>query len=245
MRDAATITNELIASGLAPTQTALLMELIFAMSTGTSGRNPVESPEYRTLEKRRAWDRDRKQREREAKRASAMSTGCPPDSTGKSGGKADVRPSLEDKKTDLSVSKERKKGSRLLSGTRVSDEQRAAAIECGCPPDRADAVWSEFVDYWSDIPGQKGCKLTWNGTWRNWVKRIFGKSNNGHATSNHRTDSAAGRATAREAHHVATMGSAALRALRESKSAGAGWESSDSAGSAEVVDFGERAKNAS
>jgi hypothetical protein len=216
------------------------------MSTGISGRNPVESPEYRALEKRRAWDRDRKRRERDEKRASAISTGLPPDSTGKSGGNADVRPNEEEKNRSLQgkKKKENKKGSRLLSGARISDEQRAAAIECGCPPDRVDAVWTEFVDYWSDIPGQKGCKLTWNGTWRNWVNRIFGKTNNGHATSKNRSDTTAGRATARELDQVTIMGGAGLRYLQEGKSAGAGRESSDGAGPAEIFDFGERAKNA-
>ncbi len=28
-----------------------------------------------------------------------------------------------------------------------------------------------FRDYWKEIPGQKGLKLTWEGTWHNWVKK--------------------------------------------------------------------------
>lgn len=214
------------------------------MSTGTSGRNPVESPEYRALEKRRAWDRERKRKERDENRASANSTGLPPVSTGKSGGNADVCPTEEEKKEGLSVGKERKKGSRLLSGARVSDENRASAIECGCPPDRVDAVWTEFVDYWSDIPGQKGCKLTWSGTWRNWVKRLFGKSGNGHGIINHRTDSAAGRATAREANAVTAVGSAALQYLKESQSARSIGSAPGRAGPSEGSGSGNGAKNA-
>lgn len=243
MRDTTTITSELIASGLAPTQVVLLMELVLSMSTGLSTGQGGES---RAILNRRAWDRDRKARlreaDREARKLSAMSTGSPPDSTGNQVENADVCPSLEVKKEGLSVEKERKKGSRLLSNTRVSDEQRAIAIECGCPPDRVDGVWTEFVDYWSDIPGQRGCKLTWTGTWRNWVKRIFG-ANNGNAVSNHRTDPASGRATAREAQHVAAVGSAALRYLRESKSTGSGGDAPGSAGSAEVFDIRKRAEN--
>lgn len=234
MRDVATITSELIASGLTPAQTALLMELVLSMSTGQGG-------ESRAILNRRAWDRDRKQRQREAQRASASSTGHPPESTGLPVENADVCPTVEDKKEGLPVGKERKKGSRLLVGTRVSDEQRSIAIECGCPPDRVDAVWTEFVDYWSDIPGQRGCKLTWTGTWRNRVKAIF---KNGQGTSNHRADPAAGRATAREAKHVAVMGGAALRYLQESQSAGQSGDISGGSGSAEVLDFGKRAENA-
>lgn len=227
MRDSATIASELIASGLAPAQMALLMELVLSMSTGLS---TGQGGENRALEKRRAWDRDRKQRrreaEREAKSASALSTGLPPsstghpvESTGLSGGHDEDCLMLEDKKEGLSVGKERKKGSRLLVGTRVSDENRAVAIECGCPPDRVDDLWAEFVDYWSDIPGLKGCKLSWTGTWRNRVKQIFGGSVEKRSYTR-RADTSAGRATSRETDLVTRMGGAALQYLKNRNSAG-------------------------
>ena len=186
MRAATEITAELIASGLSQSQTALLMELVLSMSTGLS---TGQGGENRTLEKRRAWDRDRKQREREARKLSTPSTGHPPDSTGNPVENADVR-STEDKKergfqdsNEEESKKVSKKGSRLLIGARVTDENRAVAVECGCPPDRVDSLWTEFVDYWSDIPGQKGCKLSWTGTWRNRVKYIFERTGNGHGNS--------------------------------------------------------------
>jgi len=53
LRDAASITNELIASGLSQTQTALLMELVLSMSTGPE-------PAMDAGVNRRAWDRKRK-----------------------------------------------------------------------------------------------------------------------------------------------------------------------------------------
>lgn len=28
-----------------------------------------------------------------------------------------------------------------------------------------------FADYWRAIPGQRGCKLDWHATWRNWMRR--------------------------------------------------------------------------
>jgi len=184
VRDVSDITKDLIATGLSGAQTALVMELVLSMSTGLS---TGQGGENRTLEKRRAWDRDRKAKQREALRLSTLSTGLPPDSTGNQVEKADVRPDEEVKDRSLQgkVKKENKKGSRLLSGARVSEENRAIAIQCGCPPDRVDALWTEFVDYWSDIPGQKGCKLSWTGTWRNRVKFIYertGKPLNGRRT---------------------------------------------------------------
>ena len=34
-----------------------------------------------------------------------------------------------------------------------------------------DKVYSQFRDYWIAQPGQKGVKLDWDATWRNWVRR--------------------------------------------------------------------------
>lgn len=34
-----------------------------------------------------------------------------------------------------------------------------------------------FRDYWTEIPGQKGLKLTWEGTWHNWVKKEGPRAN--------------------------------------------------------------------
>ncbi|HSV73524.1 MAG TPA: YdaU family protein [Chthonomonadales bacterium] len=33
------------------------------------------------------------------------------------------------------------------------------------------AVLAEFRDYWAAIPGQRGAKLDWPATWRNWIRR--------------------------------------------------------------------------
>jgi len=217
MRAATAITNELIATGLSPVQTALLMELVLSLSTGSSGANPVESPEYRTLEKRRAWDRDRKAREREAereaKRLSALSTGHPPESTGNRVEKADVcTVVLEDKEKGLSV-KERKKGSRLLSNARVSDDDRAFAIENGIPENRVDAEWTEFVDYWIGVPGSRGVKLDWPATWRNRIRQISNKyrGSNGQGFSANRTNPTSGSPPTRDTAIIAGMGRALER----------------------------------
>ena len=178
MRDATIITNELVNSGLAAPQVALLMELILSMSTGMSGANPVESPEYRTLEKRRAWDRERKRKEREAKPPSANSTGFPPESTGHSTGNAELRLVEIDKKTKKLSGKERKKATRLQICARASEEDRAFAIASGIPPDRVDAEFAEFVDYWIGVSGSRGTKLDWPATWRNRVRQIANRFRN-------------------------------------------------------------------
>ena len=43
-----------------------------------------------------------------------------------------------------------------------------------CKTERADLkpieVLNQFKDYWAGIGGQKGAKLDWFATWRNWVR---------------------------------------------------------------------------
>jgi uncharacterized protein YdaU (DUF1376 family) len=44
-----------------------------------------------------------------------------------------------------------------------------------CEQERPDLtpqkVFEQFKDYWTAQPGQKGVKLDWEATWRNWVRR--------------------------------------------------------------------------
>lgn len=35
----------------------------------------------------------------------------------------------------------------------------------------AAAETAKFIDYWRALPGQKGVKLDWEATWRNWIRR--------------------------------------------------------------------------
>jgi hypothetical protein len=249
MRQPNDITTELLASGLTVAQTSLLMELVLSMSTGLStGQGGANS----ALEKRRAWDRDRQAKKREAERKvkpsstrlPVKSTGHPPESTGQSGGLDELCSDEEEKNRSLQgkIKKENKRGSRLLSCASLTDEFRSIAVKCGCPVDRVDRIWLEFVDYWADIPGTKGCKLNWSGTWRNRVRTVMERDGNGKSSNGHRADTSSGRATAREAHHVATMGAAALRYLEESKSARSGGDLSRGSDSAGGFDFGQQAK---
>ena len=69
----------------------------------------------------------------------------------------------------------RARGSRLRPGQPLTDPFLRLAIEHGAPADAVPALWTEFVDYWSEIPGQRGCKVSWIGTWRNNVKRVISK----------------------------------------------------------------------
>lgn len=35
----------------------------------------------------------------------------------------------------------------------------------------------QFIDYWIAAPGQKGVKLDWDATWRNWMRRSAERHN--------------------------------------------------------------------
>ena len=66
----------------------------------------------------------------------------------------------------------------------VKKTQRGSRLPADWVPDSDLAEWSkaerpdlelrkvlmEFRDYWIAQPGQKGVKLDWNATWRNWVR---------------------------------------------------------------------------
>jgi len=62
------------------------------------------------------------------------------------------------------------RGTRLLSGWRPSAET-VAAMRSECPGLDLAAEHRRFADYWADQPGQRGRRLSWEGTWRNWMRR--------------------------------------------------------------------------
>jgi hypothetical protein len=141
-----------------------------AVSTGS----PVDTS---TIDKRRAWDRERKRRQR----ASAKSTGHPPESTGnppdatcilirekkEDAFEVEVKEKKESKKRDA-----RARGTRIPPDFSIDDDDRAFAIGLGIPPDMIESETAAFIDYWTDLPGAKGLKLTWKGTWRNRMRDI-------------------------------------------------------------------------
>lgn len=45
-----------------------------------------------------------------------------------------------------------------------------AQVERGWTLDVAKTEAASFIDYWHSQPGQKGVKLNWQATWRNWVR---------------------------------------------------------------------------
>lgn len=199
-----------------------------------STRHPVDE----TAERRRAWDREYRKNKR----------GHPPDPP-------DIHPTSDDKpplslreEESLSVvvsKKERKKkagGSKIPPDWIPKEIHYAEGAKRGMDRTAVD-VKAEDMRIWCRSNSNRAVttKSDWDQTFLGWLRR---EKPNGNGPNNPRPDTPAGRATAREADHVARMGGAALRQLQESKSAGTGRDSPGGSGIAEVFDLRKRAENA-
>ncbi|NCF83885.1 MAG: hypothetical protein GWP74_19995 [Proteobacteria bacterium] len=56
-----------------------------------------------------------------------------------------------------------------LSLTELPNDWREWALNFGHKT--PDAEWEIFSDHWAAQPGQRGVKLNWLATWRNWIRR--------------------------------------------------------------------------
>jgi hypothetical protein len=63
-------------------------------------------------------------------------------------------------------------GTRLEPNTQPSEQNLLDARKLGLTDDQIKSAWAEFVDYWTGIPGHRGRKLNWAGTWRNRVRQL-------------------------------------------------------------------------
>ncbi len=64
-----------------------------------------------------------------------------------------------------------KRGSRLSADWQPSPDDLAYALERGFDERATHEIADHFADHWRAQPGQKGVKLDWPATWRNWIRR--------------------------------------------------------------------------
>ena len=155
----------------------------------------------------------------------------------------DASLSKEEKKEEIEVKKREraeKRASQLPTDWRPGEKQWQDAVVTLGSEDRAERELRKFTNH---ALAKGRTAKNWNAAWNNWVDRAL-EWENGNGNSNPRADTATGRATAREAQHVAQMGGAALRYLQESKAARQVGDLAGGAGTAEIFDFGPRAENA-
>lgn len=63
-----------------------------------------------------------------------------------------------------------KRGTRIPEDFSLTPEMKQWATE-HVPDVDVQATLPEFIDYWRGVPGQKGVKLDWIGTWRNGMRK--------------------------------------------------------------------------
>lgn len=138
-----------------------------AIESANVHRTSADSPVDIAAERRRAYDRERQKRRRASTGQSADSPSEPLILSKKD----TIEEVREEKQVREEIVEGRKKGTRLPSDFPLSDSDRAFALDWGLGGE-IDRRLAEFRDYWTGVPGQRGVKLDWSGTWRNWVRRV-------------------------------------------------------------------------
>lgn len=172
---------ELIAAGCAPDVAARVVAETYvagvesAAFRGISGGNSGGIPVDEVAEKRRAYDRARKRN----------STGIPPESTGiprnsESASLSKEKKEEKNKEERETVSetfhRKSNRGARLASGWEPTSPDHAAGLEMLGREGLANEL-AKFRDYWAAQPGQRGVKLDWDATFRNWIRNTRKPSN--------------------------------------------------------------------
>lgn len=73
-----------------------------------------------------------------------------------------------------------------------------AVDEFNLPEDTVRFEADQFKDYWIGVGGQRGTKLNWEATWRNWIRRNTKGNHNGNGTNNRQSSGDAQYDEARE-----------------------------------------------
>jgi hypothetical protein len=123
--------------------------------------------------KRRAEDQKRKKKSRErpdsVRKVSADVSANPPDKLRTRGEREDIDQEQELPPSSPKAKKAATKGTRLPDDW-MPDHELIAQVTA-----ESGDLWKrelpKFKDYWPAQPGQRGVKLDWRGTFRNWVRK--------------------------------------------------------------------------
>ena len=125
------------------------------------------NPSKEQVESERAAARERQRKHRESKRDAGVSHGVTNGVTNRTPSRPD--PTVVPGGTTSEGA--RKRATRLPGDWAISQDLCDWAVDQGYSPPFVMTENAKFIDYWNGIPGQKGTKLDWPGTWRNWIRR--------------------------------------------------------------------------
>lgn len=106
--------------------------------------------------------------------------GKPTESQQLSDGKPNESPEKPNPLIHQSTNPPTEKQERSPKGSRLPPDWHPSELEVRfAMTERPDVDWrteaDKFRDYWNGVPGAKGRKTDWPGTWRNWIRRADGK----------------------------------------------------------------------
>lgn len=147
-----TLIADLIRSGVDPELIARMVKEITDAYASLSGGSRVDVQ----LEKRRAWDREYRRKQRESR---VESGGIHPTSANAL--------SKEDSNKDLKNRK--RQGERIPPDWKPLSGDIAFALAKGLLAVRLETEAEKFRNYWTAKSGAAATKVDWSATWRNWV----------------------------------------------------------------------------
>lgn len=170
--------------------TLAIVEVVraFELSLATVVRQNDDSDDKRR-QRDRLWHREKRAKQRRLREgAEANDAARRPDLS------PTTRDDSDDKRCDLSSlltesvggirEEEKKEAAVVVEGRKAKNVSRATRLTDDWQPDEAMVQFArdhgldpqkfrdEFVDYWTGIPGQRGTKSNWAGTWRNRVRQL-------------------------------------------------------------------------
>lgn len=101
------------------------------------------------------------QRKQEVKNAAAMPPQC------------DLQLPKVKREGKPSPKKAPDKGFRLPENWELGRADGEWAVDQGMAEERVRFEADKFRDYWRGVPGAKGRKVDWSGTWRNWIRKAL------------------------------------------------------------------------
>ena len=165
---------KLIAAGTAPEVAAEVVAEAFAAGVASAPVRVTSADE--SVTRRREKDRIRQQIRRDNLRTSADLRDNPRMSHDASNSKEESKKEI---KEEREAPKRSVRGHRLPEDWRPLPEDRPEALAKLGSSAALEQEILKFHDYWKAQPGQRGLKLDWDATWRNWIRNAKGNTANG------------------------------------------------------------------